>query len=141
MVNEGSAIFVPFTRFQQKRPIQLFRAFLLKDHSMRRRERLGFSLDLSVLVPEYEVDGFLFLDQHYESGYLFRDKVNLEVALGGSEPPSLRFGFDRKTPNRVSRTAEMTELGDGQFEFRRPVRQATRPGLAGKLVLRAKPWN
>ena len=108
---------------------------------MQRRERLGFSLDLSVLVPEYEVDGFWFLDQHYEGGYLFRDKINLEVALGGTGPPSLRFGFDRKTPNRASRTAQMTELGDGQFEFVIPVQQKTRPGLTGNLVLRARPWN
>ena len=141
VVNEGSAIFVPFARFQQKRPIQLLSAYLLKDHGMQRRERLGFSLDLSVLVPEYEVDGFWFLDQHYEGGYLFRDKINLEVALGGTGPPSLRFGFDRKTPNRASRTAQMTELGDGQFEFVIPVQQKTRPGLTGNLVLRARPWN
>ena len=39
----------------------------------------GFSIDLGVLVPDYEIDGRLWWTNHYPGGYIFRDKLNLEV--------------------------------------------------------------
>lgn len=148
LVNENSAIFLKYSdiveRQQTQRPIQLFSVFLKKDGSDKRREKLGFSVDLGVLVPEYVVDGFLFLDEKYEGGYLFRDKMNLEVVVGGDRAPALSYGFDRRTPNRAPTTvkdAQITPLDDGGLEFRIPVEQKTRPGLKATLILRAKPWN
>ncbi len=114
-----------------------------KASSEARRERLGFSIELGVLVPEYIIDGFLFLDDKYEGGYLYRDKINLQLALGGGKPLSLHYGFDRKTPNRAPTKvsdAQVSALEDGQFEFRIPIVQKTRPGLTATLVLRTQPW-
>ncbi len=94
-------------------------------------------------MPEYIIDGFLFLDDKYEGGYLYRDKINLQLALGGGKPLSLHYGFDRKTPNRAPTKvsdAQVSALEDGQFEFRIPIVQKTRPGLTATLVLRTQPW-
>lgn len=147
LVNENSAIFMQYDeivdRQRKQKPIQILSAFLKKASSEARRERLGFSIELGVLVPEYIVDGFLLMDDKYEGGYLYRDKITLLVAVGGGKPPSLHYGFDRKTPNRAPTKisdAKISALKDGRFEFRIPVVQKTRPGLTAALILRTQPW-
>ncbi|MFT8243841.1 hypothetical protein [Roseomonas sp. BN140053] len=106
------------------------------------RPSLGFSLDLGVLVPEYEVDGVLWLKNHYPGGYLFREKFNLE-AIPPEEPAGqwrLRYGTDSTSPNRTTQDAVGTPTAGG-LEFRIPVVQRTRPGIEAMLVLTAAPWN
>lgn len=148
LVEEESAVFLKYDdiveRQRNDRPIQLLSVFLLKDGKETSRKKLGFSLDLTVLVPEYEVDGFLFFDDHYDGGYLYRDKINLEVEIGAGKPPVLRYGFDSRTPNRTSKVIDdedVSAMNDGRFEFRIPIAQKTRPGLTGTLVFRSQPWQ
>jgi pimeloyl-ACP methyl ester carboxylesterase len=128
-------------RAHHNRP-QLFTAFLSSDNRVvKRRASLGFSLDLGLLVPEYEVDGVLWMKEHHEGGYVFRDKINLEIV-----PPRagqnwrLRYGFDSRTPNRVSQQAEC-QVHDGFLEFQIPVEQRSKPGIDATLMLTARPWN
>jgi hypothetical protein len=116
-----------------------------------RRASLGFSIDLGVLVPDYEVDGTLWLNNHHQGGYIFRDKINLEVIPPESDAGQwrLRYGLDSSTPNRATRSAGSPELADdagvavgaGHLEFRIPIVQKNRPGIDATLVLTAKPWN
>jgi hypothetical protein len=76
------------------------------------------------------------------AGIFNRDKINLQLAVGVA-PLSLHYGFDRKTPYRAPTKisdAQVSALEDGQFEFRIPVVQKTRPGLTATLVLRTQPW-
>jgi hypothetical protein len=128
---------------------ELFTVFLSARAKVNaRRASLGFSIDLGVLVPDYEVDGVLWLNNHYQGGYIFRDKINLEAIPPESESDQwrLRYGFDRSTPNRATRTAEGTVLqpaagGDGRIEFHIPIEQSNRPGIDATLVLTARPWN
>jgi hypothetical protein len=74
LVNENSAIFLKYDDIvncqRKQKPIQILSALLKKASSEARRERLGFSIELGVLVPEYIVNGFLFLDDKYDGGYL-----------------------------------------------------------------------
>ncbi len=121
----------------------LFTVYLNSNLRVNRQSpTLGFSIDLGVLVPDYEVDGALWLKNHFPGGYIFRDKLNLEVT-----PPKkptdqwqLRCGFDSKTPNRATQSIEGT-LSDGALEFRIPIVQKNRPGIDATLVLRAVRWN
>lgn len=108
------------------------------------RKSLGFSIDLGVLVPQYEIDNKLWFDDYYEGGYLYRNKINLEAF-----PPdegekdgtwTLRYGFDSKTPNATAKTIKPA-VENGKTVFRVPVQQNTRPGIAAELVLTAMPWN
>lgn len=149
LVSEGSAVFATYEELfpkdesvQPRRP-HLFSAFLSSGARVNmRRESLGFSVDLRVLVPQYEVDGRLLFDHHYEGGSLFRDKLNLEAlppeVQGG--PWRMRFGFDSQTPNRASTVAEGAMTED-TMEFRVPVSQATRPGIRAQMILTVRPWN
>lgn len=141
LTGEQSAIFVDQDRITE-RPISLMSGFLMKAGRINtRRPSLGFSIDLGVLVPEYEIDGFMFLDDHYDGGYLYRDKINLEVSWSKNGQASVRYGFDSTTPNRTSRTASAKMIGDGKLEIRTPISSSTRPGLKGTLVLHSRPWS
>ena len=147
LVSENSAIFMKYDeivqRQKKKKPIQLLSAFLNKNGSDAKRERLGFSIELGILVPEYIVDGFLFLDDKYEGGYLYRDKINIDVAVGGGKPPAVSYGFDQRTPNRAPtqlKDGQMSVLKDNRFEFRINVEQKSRPGLKATLILRSQRW-
>ena len=143
-VDENSAIFLTYDKIvereKKQKPIKLISTFL-EEVALKPGKPLGFSIDLRVLVPEYEVDGFFF-DKHHDGGYLFRDKINLEVSVGDGEV-TLMYGFDSETPNQTPnkvKNDQSTMVEEGQYEFRIPVRQDTRPGLIGTLILRSRPW-
>lgn len=139
-VGETSAIFVPFRRIIEQRPLHLFTGYLLKSARVGRRRALGFSLDIGVLVPEYEVDKKWRLDDHYEGGYIFRDKVNFDLTLK-HDAQTLKYGWDSKTPNRSTRAVEVVSSADG-FEFQIPIVRKQRPGIDSVLIIRSKrrPW-
>jgi hypothetical protein len=154
VANENSAVFRTYgelfpdnvqpgiDRQFHERP-QLFTVFLsARSRVNSRRASLGFSVELGVLVPDYEIDGALWLNNHYPGGYIFREKINLEAIPPQDENDSwsLRYGFDSDTPNRATKTAERTPT-DGAIAFRIPVMQRNRPGIEATLALTATPWN
>lgn len=150
-VAEGSAVFRTFDQLLRHQEIglveprhpHLFSAFLSRKARVNtNRQGLGFTVDLGILVPQYEVDNRLWFDDHYEGGYLFRDKINLEAVPddkidGGWR---LKYGFDSRTPNRATMEAEATP-GDGFVTFRVPVKQSSKPGIDAHLVLTARVWE
>ncbi|MBZ0100555.1 MAG: hypothetical protein K8I65_00140 [Thermoanaerobaculia bacterium] len=143
---EESAILVPFAKVEAASEINLVSAFLMSSERVDlRRAGLGFSIDLGVLVPEYEVDGALFLKHHFDGGYLFRDKVNLEVSWGVGERPRMRFGFDSQAPNGMTGEASVAPVAEGGgtvgYEFRIAIQQDTKPGMKAELILRTFGWN
>jgi pimeloyl-ACP methyl ester carboxylesterase len=139
LTEEESAIFRSYdSLIVQKRPVHLFSTFLAGWGRVRtRRHSLGFSLDLGILVPEYTVDGALFLDDHYAGGHLFRDKLNLELTPGEKET-ALRYGWDSDTPNRATRRATLEADPAGGHRAVIPVHQPRAPGIRARLVLRAR---
>ena len=145
-VNENSAIFRSYDDMLKRdlpRHPHLFSAFLsARSRVNKRRASLGFSLDLGVLVPQYEEDGILLFTNHYDGGYLFREKINLEAVPPDRNDASwrLRYGFDSKTPNRATLAADRVDSED-LLQWRIPIEQNTRPGIKARLVLTAREWN
>ena len=94
-------------------------------------------------MPEYVVDGRWFNRDHYEGGYLYRDKINLEAERDAQEGWRLRYGFDSETPNQTTpgQFAKREDLDGDGYRFTIPVAQNTRPGFRGTLVLDTSPWN
>jgi hypothetical protein len=123
----------------------LFSVFL--DSSKRvntKRKSLGFAVDLRVLVPDYEVDGFLFLDDHFEGGHLYRDRIYLEATPPDSAKDQwlVRYGFESVSPITTTRTAEVApdpETGGVQFVI--PIEQPKPPGISGRMRVRVQSWN
>jgi hypothetical protein len=106
------------------------------------RPTLGFSLDLGVQVPEYQIDGKPFWKRdHYDGGYLFRDKVNLEAFFEAGTGWSLKYGWDTETPNGVKHSSVAHNPLPESWSFAIPVTQQTRPGIRAVLRLETRPWN
>jgi hypothetical protein len=105
---------------------------------------VSFAFDLKVLVPDYEVDGTLFLRRHYEGGFILRQLLIVEAfpdeaAMGGWR---IKYGSQEQNPGRPEQDAVTRKLDSGQgIAFDLPVEQKTRPGLKGKLRLEARPWS
>jgi hypothetical protein len=99
---------------------------------------MGFTMDLGIMVPEYEVDRKWRLDQHFEGGYIFRDKINFDLSTTGGALV-LKYGFDSKTPNRASKKLDALTQ-DGTTEFQIPITRSSKPGISSTLTIRATPW-
>ncbi len=147
LTNEYSAIFRTYEDLFEKpenerRPPHLFSTYLSKSSwaKVGSKRNLGFSIEICVLVPEYEVDGFLFLDEHYEGGYIFRDKINIEVTAPDNKPWTIRYGFESKTPGKATKKLNLNQDGEN-ITFSIPIQQKNRPGIDATLDIRAQPWN
>jgi pimeloyl-ACP methyl ester carboxylesterase len=157
LVAEESAIFREFDEMFPRDPNMrprhphLFSAFLAEWATKPGGRSLGFSLDLGVQVPEYQVDDTLWLDDFHQGGYLYRDKINFLAAPRiGERGWRLRYGLDSRSPNRCTRRAEEIKgslledapfpVAEGDLVFRLPVEQKSRPGIRAQLFLRARTW-
>ncbi|MBL0938952.1 MAG: hypothetical protein IBJ03_08655 [Gemmatimonadaceae bacterium] len=140
---EGSAVVIDYDRHvKEHQPLHLASVFLSNDARQNTsRPSLGFSLDIRVHVPEYQVDKKLRLDDFHDGAHLFRDKINLEAERSADGNWVVRYGWDSKTPNGVSQMAEATQPMPGNWVFEIPVVQNSRPGLRATLRLETRPWN
>jgi len=172
LIHENSAVFRKFDDLfprsgeasEVKHP-HLFSTYLALWGRKTRGRTLGFSIELGVHVPEYEIDRRLFMDEYYPGGMLYRDKLNFELipptpsaaegkgkgADAGMGTWGLRWGSDRETPNRSENPLEPASpdevaealpgfIEKGDMLYCVPVRQETQPGIEAQLVLRARPW-
>lgn len=142
--DEGSSVLIDYDKHVRARqPVHLASVFLHADARVDRdRSSLGFSLDIGVQVPEFQIDGAPFRKRdHYDGGFLFRDKVNLEATCDDAGAWSVRYGWDTESPNAVRRPAHADNPMPGNWVFALPVCQDTRPGLRAVLRLETRPWN
>ena len=94
---------------------------------------MSFAFDIKVLVPDYEVDGLLFMKRHYEGGYILRELILVEAfpdeaALGGWR---IKYGYQEDNPGKPGIDAVTRKL-DGEergIVFEIPIAQKTRPGV------------
>jgi pimeloyl-ACP methyl ester carboxylesterase len=141
-VDTGSAVLVEYDKHvEQSQPVHLASAFLSNAARVDPDDdALGFSLDLAMLVPEYQVGGRWWNRRYYDGAHLFRDKLNLE-ARRDADGWHVRYGWDSAAPNQVRHEAERAEPVPQGWVFGIPVVQDTRPGLRAMLRLVTRPWN
>lgn len=163
-VRENSALFRAFDELFSKRrghwvnnpncSPHLFSLFLDLDRRVDpRRRSISFAFDLAVLVPDYTVDGKLWLRDHYEGGKMFEDRIILEAT-----PPRERalrgdlgawricWGLQSETPNDAPNQvppSEIVELSDGRtHSFSLPLPQyASPPSMKARLRFEIRDWN
>lgn len=125
----------------------LFSVFLDPEKSVKRSKSVSFAFDLKVLVPDYEVEGILFLRRHYEGGFIYRELILVEAipdntALGGWR---VKYGYQDSNPGKPGVDAEAKPLVGGDaaagVAFDMPIEQNVRPGLRGTLRIEARPWD
>jgi hypothetical protein len=149
--NEHSAIFRMFDdlfpkRRGQRKPDRsespgLFNVFLDMGQSQTGKS-LAFAVDLCVRVPEYEVDGFLFLKNHFEGGYLFRDMILVEATPPATEKSAwkIEYRFASQT-GQAANTAPIVAEDDDSLTFEIPVEQPKPPGIKARLRVVTGFWN
>lgn len=152
-VRENSAIFRSYEQLFPKsasgvrtpdrtQSPHLFSAFLDQSKSVKRTNSVSLAFDLSVVVPDYSIDGVLFFKRHYEGGYVYREQVIVEAtpdnaATGGWR---INYGYQDDTPNAARKVAATQPLPDNGITFAIDVIKESRPGIKGKLRIEARPW-
>jgi hypothetical protein len=125
----------------------LFSIFLDPSKSVMTSKSVSFGFDLKVLVPDYTVDGALFLKRHYEGGFIYRELIIIEAfrddkALGGWR---IMYGSQDVEPGKATLRAETRPIDpahpDKGLTFSIPIEQGTRPGLRGSLRIDARSWD
>ena len=124
----------------------LFSVFLDPMKSVNTKSRsVAFAFDIAALVPDYEIDGVLWLKKHFEGGSLYRDQVLVEATPSKSAPGGwkLTYGFQSETPNSANRKVDAVEEQDGSLTFAIPIKSPLnqRPGMAGFLRLSVREWT
>jgi hypothetical protein len=152
--SENSAIFCRFDDLFEKpvKPSQfgapkrenspvLFNVFLDMSQSQTGTS-LAFALDLCVRVPEYEVDGLLFLKDHYEGGYLYRDTVLFEATPPAKAGEDWKFEYwFANDPARGRQIAKVIEETASALSFEVPISQPHPPGISARLRVTTSYWN
>jgi len=123
----------------------LFSLFLDPAKSVKTSKSVSFAFDLKVLVPDYSVDGFLFMSRHYEGGYILRELVLVEALPDSAAPGGwrIKYGFQETNPGKPGVAADVQPLPGGAagFFFEIPLKARTNPGLTGRLRLEFRPWS
>lgn len=105
----------------------LFSVFLDRDKITQGRT-LVFSVELAVSTTGYTIDGALWLQQHVEGEYLYRDTLTIRVTHG-AEGFNVRYV---STDNKWSEsTGTLAELMNGHYVI--PL--STSKGFKGQLLL------
>ncbi len=127
----------------------LFSVFLdpnksMKDHLAPGKRSVAFAFDLAVLVPDYEIDGVLWLKRHFEGGYIYRELILVEATpdpgvVGGWR---VNYGYQSRTPNSAPNSTATRPLPAGTgIAFDIDVVQEKHPGIKATLRIEAQPWN
>lgn len=126
----------------------LFSIFLDPSKSVKASGSVSFAFDIKVLVPDYEVDGVLFLKRHYEGGFVYRELVLVEAIPDKSTAAGwrIKYGFQEINPGKPGTEAQLYPLKDANnvttgYGFSIDIDQKTRPGLRGTLRVEMRPWS
>jgi hypothetical protein len=122
----------------------LFSVFLDPTKSSTARHRtVAFAFDVAILVPDYEIDGVLWLKRHFEGGYLVRKLIVVEATRddGATAGWRIEYGFQSETPNMVNTVAKTT-LDGRVLKFAIPIESPAKakPGVRGQLRLEVRQW-
>jgi hypothetical protein len=127
----------------RSRSPHLFSVFLDPSKSVKKSKSVSFAFDLKVLVPDYEVDGLLFLNRHYEGGFIFHDQILVECFSDDQATAGwrIKYGYQSTNPGKPGTDAAVTALDGKGLTFSIPIEQKSSPGLSGSLRVEARPWN
>lgn len=123
---------------------RLFSLFLDPTKSQFRHKSIAFAFDVAILVPDYEIDGVLWLKKHFEGGYLYRRLILVEATRDEDAPAGwrLEYGFQNETPNAVSNVAKTVLDGNVlKFEIEVESPANARPSVSGQLRIEMRHWQ
>lgn len=107
------------------------------------RASLAYSLTLGVRVPDYEIERKLWVNEHYEGGYLFHDSVVIELVPPQTDDGDWVVHYDWQSDNlgKASTPLSTKALKKGKLELPIAFESTTTPGIKGTLRFIASEWN
>ena len=137
------------TRISTPKPnsaIPLFNVFLDVDQSQDKdkppgQKTVAFAADLTIRVPDYEVDGVLFFKDHFEGGYLFRDMVAMQATVPATPDGKWRLQYQFANAKAPFADAATVVGKPGLATYEIPVQQPVAPGISARLRIEAQAWN
>lgn len=129
-----------------QKPQNLYVSTVFLDNDARvdpTRKSLAYSMTLGVRVPDYEVERKVWLNEHYEGGYLFRDSVVIEMFPPGDEkaPWSVRYDWQSENPGKATKPLASRVVEGGKLEFSLGFDNGRKPGVRGRVRFVASQWN
>lgn len=151
---EDSVACVTHARWREQRSQYLSSVFLANRARVNpRRRSLAYGLTLNVRVPDYEIDKRLWLNEHFEGGYLFRNSLVLEMEPphNPGDPWKVKYAWQDAgvaladtalTPEQIDdRSIEVTIPFDSVTIGSDGSRIPSSPGIKGKLRFAIQGWN
>ncbi|HEY0334920.1 MAG TPA: hypothetical protein VGC74_14620 [Stenotrophomonas sp.] len=119
------------------------------------KRSLSYSVTLGIRVPDYEIERKLWINQHYEGGYLFRNSIVLEMVPPLREGAAWKVKYAWQDAGVASATHDVDVAADQMRQQRVDIdipfdshtvapdgrRLPSRPGVRGRLKLRISGWN
>lgn len=119
----------------------------------KRRRSLAYGMTLGVRVPDYEIEKRLWLNEHFEGGYLFRNALILEMVppAADGDPWKVKYAWQDAGVAMADTEITPTQLSAGRIEVNVPFdsatldpngrMKATNPGIRGRLRFVIEGWN
>jgi hypothetical protein len=104
---------------------------------------LSYSLSLGIRVPDYEIERKLWMDQHYEGGYLYRDVLIIELNPPNADEASwtIKCASQKDGVKLATKKLNVKELGEGEVEVSIPFKNTSTPGVSGQIRFVISQWN
>jgi hypothetical protein len=153
MAEEDSVACFTHANWQNEKFQYLSTAFLANRARVNpKRRSLSYSMTLGVRVPDYEIEKKLWINEHYEGGYLFRNAIVLEMT-----PPKIPGGIWKisyawqDTGVSLANVEVLPQqLADGDISISipfnssseaNPVDAPTTPGIKGNIRFVISAWR
>ena len=107
-----------------------------------RRKGLAYTLTFNVRVPDYEVERKLWVNQHFEGSYLFRNSLVLEITPPGADSGwQVSHAWQNQGVHSADHKLDGNLQNDGSLEIEVPFDSASEPGISGRLRFLLARWN
>lgn len=109
----------------------------------KQRRSLAYAVSLGIRVPDYEIEKKLWINQHYEGSYLFKNSIVLEL-----EPPAnenerwkVKYAWQDQGTSSANQEIDPKMLRGGKIEIAIPFGGVGSPSIRGKLRFVVSSWN
>jgi hypothetical protein len=119
--------------------VYLSTVFLDSEKSLDPKNGFAYFIRFSARVPDFEVDGILWMKEHYEGGNLFSDLAIITIQPGN--PIQAHFRWQSEANTIPDHPLELQNIKGDSFELNLPFESKARPGIKGTLRLAASTWN
>ena len=119
--------------------VYLSTVFLDSAKSLDPNNGFSYFVRLSARVPDFEVDGILWMKEHYEGGNLFTDLAIIKIKPGN--PVEAYFRWQSEATAIPDHPLNLVNATANSFDLDIPFESKALPGIKGTLRLAASTWN